>query len=125
MKSHNIKHHYEMKVSWSDEDGEWIAMAPELPGCSASSDKPDAALKELETAIDLWLESREESGWPIPKPIATRALKGKIVVRLPKDLHRELLEKAAEQGTSLNQYCLWRLAGPSPFVLRERRTRYR
>lgn len=105
---------YEMKVFWSDEDKEWVAIVPELTGCSASGRTPERALKELETAMELWLESRRESGWPIPKPIATRDLKGKILLRLPKDLHRELLEEAVGQGVSLNQYLLYRLAGPAP-----------
>jgi hypothetical protein len=35
---------------------------------------------------------------------------GRIVLRLPKTLHRELLENAAKEGVSLNQYCLYRLA---------------
>ncbi len=106
---------YDMKVFWSREDGEWIAVVPELPGCSASSDTPAAALTELGTAMELWLESRKEKGWTIPQPIATREIKGKILIRLPKDQHRELLEQAAEQGVSLNQYCLWKLTGPAPF----------
>lgn len=111
------KNLYDMKVFWSREDGEWIAVAPELPGCSASSDTPAAALTELETAMELWLAARHEKGWTIPRPIATREIKGKILIRLPKGQHRELLEQAAEQGVSLNQYCLWKLTGPSPFPL--------
>jgi antitoxin HicB len=115
---------YDMKVFWSQEDGEYIAMAPELPGCSASGKTPEGAAKELQTAIELWLESRRENGWTIPKPIATREIKGKILIRLPKDLHRDLLEQAAEQGVSLNQFCLWKLTGPIPFLVKERKTRY-
>ena len=111
----NVKHLYDMKVFWSREDSEWIAVAPELAGCSASGDTPAVALTELEIAMELWLESRQEKGWTIPQPIATREIKGKILIRLPKDQHRELLEHAAEQGVSLNQYCLWKLTGPSPF----------
>lgn len=121
------KHPYDVKVFWSQEDGEWIAAAPELPGCSASGKTKELAVKELETAMDLWLESRQENGWTIPKPIATREIKGKILIRLPKDLHRELLEQAAEQGVSLNQYCLWRLAGALPFLAQKQEhwARYR
>lgn len=119
------KRPYELKVFWSEEDKEWIATAPELPGCTASGGTPEKALKELETAMELWLRSRRESGWLIPKPIATRGVKGKILIRLPKDLHRELLEQAVEQGISLNQFCLWKLAGPFPALAREQRARYR
>ena len=119
------KHPYEVKVFWSKEDNEWIAIAPELPGCSASGKTRDVALREMETAMELWLESRRESGWSVPRPIAAREIKGKILIRLPKDLHRELLEQAAEQGISLNQFCLWKLTGPWPFLAQEQRARHR
>jgi predicted HicB family RNase H-like nuclease len=39
-----------------------------------------------------------------------RAYSGNISLRIPKDLHRELVGVAKEQGVSLNQYCLYKLA---------------
>ena len=101
---------YKRELFWSAEDGEWIAVAPELPGCSASGRTPERALVELKTAMNLWLESRKASGWPVPKPVATRQMKGRILLRLPKSLQQELVEQAAEQGSSLNQYLLYVLA---------------
>lgn len=111
MKLQKPKHHYAMKVFWSDEDKEYIAVAPELSGCSASSDTPEKALHELETAMDLWLEARQENGWSIPKPLSEREMQGRILLRLPKDLHRALMEDSVEQGVSLNQYLLYLLSG--------------
>jgi antitoxin HicB len=35
---------------------------------------------------------------------------GKILVRLPKSLHKELIKKAKEEGVSLNQYIIYKLA---------------
>ena len=35
---------------------------------------------------------------------------GKILVRVPKTLHRELVTKAKTEGISLNQFILYRLA---------------
>lgn len=45
------------KVFFSREDKGWIAVASELPGCSAFGKTPDRAMKELNTAIELWLET--------------------------------------------------------------------
>lgn len=44
------------------------------------------------------------------------AYNGKISLRIPKSLHRELVEDAALEGVSLNQYALYRLtrSGPVP-----------
>ena len=39
-----------------------------------------------------------------------RTYNGNISLRIPKDLHRELVGMAKEQGVSLNQYCLYKLA---------------
>ena len=39
-----------------------------------------------------------------------RTFNGNISLRIPKDLHRELVGVAKEQGVSLNQYCLYKLA---------------
>ena len=39
---------------------------------------------------------------------------GKLSLRIPKSLHRELVEEAAKEGVSLNQYALYRLAHFTP-----------
>lgn len=59
--------HYHINVFWSDEDGCWIADAPDLRGCSAHGDTPTEAIAEAEIAISLWLETSKERGLPIPK----------------------------------------------------------
>ncbi len=39
-----------------------------------------------------------------------RAYSGKLMLRIPKDLHRELAEAAKKNGVSLNQYAVYKLA---------------
>lgn len=41
---------------------------------------------------------------------ARREYSGKLMVRIPKELHRQLAEAAKENGVSLNQYALYKLA---------------
>jgi predicted RNase H-like HicB family nuclease len=48
-------HKYEIIIFWSDEDHAFVAEAPELPGCAAHGDSPEAALANCQKAIDLWL----------------------------------------------------------------------
>jgi predicted RNase H-like HicB family nuclease len=59
---------YPVTIFYSEEDGGYIAVAPDLKGCSAFGETPQAALMELETAMELWLEvaSRDSSPLPIP-----------------------------------------------------------
>ena len=35
---------------------------------------------------------------------------GKLVLRIPRSLHKELKEQAAQEGVSLNQYMLYKLS---------------
>lgn len=41
---------------------------------------------------------------------ARREYSGKLMLRIPKELHRQLAEAAKENGVSLNQYALYKLA---------------
>ena len=59
---------YEITIFYSDEDGGYIAEIRELPLCSAFGLTPAAALAELETARDAWLEAARVDGRPIPRP---------------------------------------------------------
>ena len=43
-------------------DGDYIAEVEELYGCSAFGESPEIALQEIETAIQLWLETVKKHG---------------------------------------------------------------
>ncbi len=101
---------YERKAFYSKEDRGWIAVAPELPGCSAHGKSSARALKELDAAIELWLETAKSKKWSVPKPLAGRETAGRILLRLPRELHQDYLSLATEEGISLNQYMLYVLA---------------
>ena len=59
---------YEVIIYWSDKDGLFIAEVPELPGCQAHGDSRESALKNVDEAISLWIETASEFGDPIPEP---------------------------------------------------------
>ena len=42
-------------IYWNNEDGAFVAEAPELPGCPAHGDTQEAALEHISQAVDLWL----------------------------------------------------------------------
>ena len=65
---------YEIIIYWSDEDNVFIAEVPELPGCLAHGDTPDAALANAKEAVELWINTAKEFGDPIPKPKGRRLL---------------------------------------------------
>ena len=67
---------YAIEIVYSDEDDGYIAIAPELPGCSAFGETEEESLREIKVAIDLWLGTAEKEGREIPRP------KGKEFLRV-------------------------------------------
>lgn len=53
-----------------DEDGMFIARVPELPGCLSDGKTKDEALKRVKEAIEGYLETLKEEGWPLPKVVS-------------------------------------------------------
>lgn len=51
---------------YQDEEGNWIADVPSLPGCHSDGQTPEEALENVKEAIELWIEVAEERGEPIP-----------------------------------------------------------
>jgi len=98
---------YIRKVFYSAQDKCWVAVAPEIPGCSALGDSDSKALKELDDAIKLHLRVRKESKLPIPKTLSGQKLGGRFLLRIPKALQHSLKEEAMEEGVSVNQYALY------------------
>jgi predicted RNase H-like HicB family nuclease len=58
---------YEIDIYWSDEDGCFVAVIPDLEGCSAHGSTAESALAEVEVARDLWLEGARSAGRQIPE----------------------------------------------------------
>lgn len=97
---------YPVEVFWSDEDEGFIAIAPDLPGCSAFGADEAAALAELKHAISAWKEAAVNAGNPVPppsRPAAAADYSGKFVLRMAKTMHRQLAQAAEREGVSLNQ----------------------
>ena len=67
-----LMHKYEIIIYLSDEDGVFVATAPELPGCAAHVESQQAELDSINQAMDLWLETAREFGDPISKPKGER-----------------------------------------------------
>ncbi|MBN2389301.1 MAG: type II toxin-antitoxin system HicB family antitoxin [Anaerolineae bacterium] len=87
-----------------DPDGGWFVAVKELPGCMSQGDTEAEALEMIRDAMEGWLEVALDNGMNIPEPRNLDEYSGKFVVRVPRSLHRELVERAEEEGTSLNQY---------------------
>ena len=58
---------YPKQVFWSDEDEGYVALVPDLPGCSAFGSSEAEALSELEDAIAAWINAARAAGNAIPR----------------------------------------------------------
>jgi predicted RNase H-like HicB family nuclease len=62
--------HYQINICWSKVDEAFLAEVPELPGCIADGDTPQAALENVQIIIEEWIETARELGREIPTPKA-------------------------------------------------------
>jgi predicted RNase H-like HicB family nuclease len=59
---------YLVEVFWSDDEEGYIAVVPDLPGCSAFGRTPEEAVREISDAIEAWTAACRASGEPVPEP---------------------------------------------------------
>lgn len=65
---------YEIIIYWDEQDHIYIADIPELPGCMAHGNTYDETLKNAKVAIQLWIDTANEFGDPIPEPKGSRLI---------------------------------------------------
>jgi len=87
-----------------DSEGDYIAEIPDLPGCMTDAKTKEEALRQIEDAKRSWIALALEKGVTIPEPRdLDEQPSGKLLVRLPRSLHRSLQWHAEQEGVSLNQ----------------------
>jgi len=94
---------YTYRVTWSEDDKEYIGLCAEFPGLSWLSSTPEAALKGIRKLVSEVVADMEANDEAIPEPIACRKYSGKFMVRIPPEIHRNLAIRAAESGISINR----------------------
>ena len=88
----------------------WTATVEELPGCSAHGPTPEHAAAGVHDAIEQWVRAARADGRDVPPPGAAAPQSGKLLVRMPRSLHSELVRASEREGTSLNAYIVAALA---------------
>ena len=101
---------YTYRVTWSEEDEEFIGLCSEFPSLSWLADSTENALKGIRSVVKECVKDMYQSGENIPKPFSVRNYSGKFMVRVPPEVHRHLAVEAAESGVSLNRIASAKLA---------------
>ena len=92
------------KVLVPDETGGFVAELLEFPGCLAEGETADEAIGNLNDAMEVWIEAVLESGDRVPEPLDLQGYGGRLVVRMPKWVHKEATRRAHVESVSLNQW---------------------
>lgn len=101
---------YTYRVTWSEEDKEYVGLCAEFPGLSWLETTPETALSGIRSLVRKVVVDLKRNEEAVPKPLSTRSFSGKFMVRVPPDVHRSLVIQAAESGVSLNRLVSSKLA---------------
>ncbi|MFC1746391.1 type II toxin-antitoxin system HicB family antitoxin [Candidatus Riflebacteria bacterium] len=94
---------YTYRVTWSEEDGEFIGLCAEFPSLSWLSEKQDSAFKGIRKLVAEVIGDMKKNNEKLPEPLSSKNYSGKFQVRIPPSVHRKLAMQAAEAGVSLNR----------------------
>lgn len=93
-------------VEWSEEDQCYVGTCPGLMLGGVHGPVESEVYKELCRTVGEWLKIHKDDGTPLPAPTVRSNYSGKFVVRVSKEMHKELAIRAAREGQSLNSYCV-------------------
>ena len=94
---------YTYRVTWSEEDNEYVGLGAEFPSLSWLESSPEDALSGIRSLVKKVVADLKRNKETVPEPISTRPFSGKFMVRVPPAVHRLLAIQAAESGVSLNR----------------------
>jgi predicted RNase H-like HicB family nuclease len=67
---------YTYRVTWAEEDGEYVGLCAEFPSLSWLAETPYAAFKGIRQVVDDAVSDMEAHNELVPKPIATKQFSG-------------------------------------------------
>lgn len=100
---------YTYRITWSEEDQEFVGLCAEFPSLSWLAENQDEAFHGILKLVAEVLQDMEKNNEKIPIPLALHKFSGKFMTRIPPEQHRKLAIEAAEQGVSLNRLASERL----------------
>lgn len=106
--------HYMYRVTWSPEDRGYVGLCAKFPSLSWLAETSDQAFAGIPELVAGCVADMQGAGEPVPEPLADRTYSGKFMVRVPREIHRALAIRAAEEGVSLTRLVSARLAQESP-----------
>ena len=102
--------YYTYRITWSDEDGEYVGLCAEFPSLSSLDKTQEAALRGIRKSVAEAVLDMESNNENVPQPLALKSYSGKFMVRVPPNIHRDIAIQAAEAKVSINRVVSAKLA---------------
>jgi len=99
----NKSDYYTYRVTRSVDDNEYVGSCVEFPSLSWLAPVPEAALHGIREVVGDVVTDMQSTGEKIPEPLSTKKYSGRFMVRIPPELHKELVMEAQEARISLNR----------------------
>ena len=94
---------FELRPLTKAEGGGWLITWPDLPGCMSDGATPEEAIENGKDAFAAWTAVRtRDLKNAMPKPASVQPKPARFVLRTPRSLHSRLVERARQEGVSLN-----------------------
>ncbi len=107
---------FTMRHLSNEEGGGYLIEFPDLPGCMSDGETIDEAIENGKDAIQAWLGAAKKTKRIIPEPGELESQSGKWVQRVPKSIHLRLVNRAKDEGVSLNTLVITLLAEALPKI---------
>lgn len=101
---------YTYRVTWSEEDKEYVGLCAEFPSLSWLAASYEEAFQGIRGVVAEVISDMESNNEAIPEPLSTKRYSGKFTVRIPPEVHRRLALQAAESRVSVNRLISAKLA---------------
>jgi antitoxin HicB len=110
----SLKYPFKIETITEEDGGGYMITYTDLPGCISDGETIEELLLNGEDAKRAWIQTAYEKSMEIPEPNSiSDKFSGRITLRTPKSLHRDLVEQAEKEGISLNQYIVYLLSKES------------
>lgn len=104
-----LKRPYTRRIT-PDQGGGYVASILEFPGCIAEGETPDEAIRNLDKAALSWVKVALANNYEFRDPVSFDGNSGKIALRIPRGLHKQVAELAELEDTSINQLLVTAIA---------------
>ncbi len=101
---------YTYRMTWAEDDNEYVGLCVEFPGLSWLAETPELALKGIRKVIADVVRDMQENGETLPEAVACKRYSDNFMLSVPIEIHRNLAIHATGFGVGTNQITNSRLS---------------